>query len=89
MRRSAELSQSVNRANSATTVEVLRHKVTDKFGYLLAIYNDDGTCFKGDYAEYLHANKVKQIYASPWYPSSVGLAERYVHLVRVGLQKAR
>lgn len=80
--------KAVRYADSATTVETLKAEVVKPFGLPLVIYNDNGSHFLGECSEYLFASKVKQIFAPPWHPSSVGLAERYVQLIKVGLQKA-
>jgi len=74
------------RATSKTTVSFMKAHFRT-FGFLRVVYSDNGSHFRGSVTEFLRAHGVRHIYASPYSPSSVGLAERYVQLFKVGLQK--
>ena len=76
------------RATSATTWEVTDTRVIRTFGQPRAVYTDNGRHFVGGvFPQELDDKGVHRFSASPGYPQSVGLAERYVRMIKEGLQK--
>jgi len=52
------------------------------------IVSDNGSCFVSEeFQQFLKANGVKQVNSAPYHPSSNGLAEQAVQIVKKGLRK--
>jgi len=52
------------------------------------LYENNGSCFVGDeFRSFLYANRVRLITSAPYHPSSNGLAERAVQILKKGLKK--
>ena len=74
-------------ATSATVVEELR-PLFAQFGLPETVVTDNGPCFVGaEFEEFLASNGIKHITSAPYHPSSNGLAERSVQIVKKGLKK--
>lgn len=78
--------KAVRTASSGEVIAMLG-KVGQLVGWPRAIYNDNGSHFvSANVQDYLRARGVRQFPAPKSHPSSVGLAERYVQLVVIGLR---
>ena len=77
-----------NSSTSAVVIDRLR-TVFAQFGLPEIVVTDNGTCFVSDeeFEQFLQLNGVKQTTSAPYHPSSNGLAERAVQIVKKGLQK--
>jgi len=74
-------------ATSTTVIEELR-TVFAKFGLPETIVTDNGTCFVStEFESFLRNNGIKHLTSAPYHPSSNGLAERAVQIVKKGLKK--
>ena len=74
-------------ATSATVVEELR-PLFAQFGLPETVVTNNGPCFVGaEFEEFLSSNGIKHITSAPYHPSSNGLAERSVQIVKKGLKK--
>ena len=72
--------------NGETVVKFIRH-IAQRMGWPLAIYCDNASYFvKGSFPEELNKRKVLLFPAPITHPSSVGLAEKYVHLTMTALR---
>ena len=79
--------RAVKEATSANTLEFVLRCIVDPFGWPRAVYSDNGTHFTGGvFPEELNRMGVKHFLAPIRYPSSVGLAERYVQILLKGLR---
>jgi len=53
-----------------------------------AIVSDNGSCFVSEeFQQFLKSNGVKPVNYAPYHPSSNGLAERAIQIVKKGLKK--
>ena len=76
-----------NSSTSAVVIDRLRTVFT-QFGLPEMVVTDNGTCFVSDeFEQFLQLNGVKHTTSAPYHPSSNGLAERAVQIVKKGLQK--
>ena len=61
-----------------------------RFGIPEVIVTDSGACFtSSDFESFLQYNGVKHLTPAPYHPSSNGLAERAVQIVKKGLKKVK
>ena len=68
-------------------VEELR-TIFARFGLPESIVTDNGTCFTSvEFETFLQNNGIKHWTSAPYHPSSNGLAERAVQVVKRGLKK--
>ena len=73
--------------SSHVTIELLR-SLFAQFGLPETIVSDNGSCFVSEeFQQFLKSNGIKQITSAPYHPSSNGLAERAVQIVKKGLKK--
>ena len=76
-------------ASSELTIQQLRSSFAH-FGLPQLIVLDNGSCFtSSQFRTFLKENGVEQITTAPYHPSSNGLAERMVQVVRQGLRKSQ
>ena len=76
-----------NSSTSAVVIDRLR-TVFAQFGLPEMVVTDNGTCFVSDeFEQFLKLNGVKHTTSAPYHPSSNGLAEQAVQIVKKGLQK--
>jgi len=74
-------------ATSSAVIEELR-VLFARFGIPETVVTDNGTCFTSfEFEEFLQKNGVKHLTSAPYHPSSNGLAERAVQIVKKGLKK--
>lgn len=74
-------------ATSAAVIEELR-TLFAQFGLPETIVTDNGTCFvSAEMEAFVKSNGIKHITSAPYHPSSNGLAERAVQIVKRGLKK--
>ena len=74
-------------STSQVVIEKLRTLVL-RFGLPKTIVSDNGTCFTSEeFRQFLKRNGVARILSAPYHPSSNGLAERAVQVVKRGLRK--
>ena len=72
---------------SSVVVEVLR-SIFARFGIPEMIVSDNGPCFVSEeFESFLQANAVKHVTSAPYHPSTNGLAERAVQILKKGLKK--
>ena len=77
----------INSSTSAIVIDRLR-TVFAQFGLPEMVVTDNGTCFVSDvFEQFLQLNGVKHTTSAPYHPSSNGLAERAVQIVKKVLQK--
>ena len=69
-------------ATSKVTMEYLR-ELFARFGLPQTVVTDNGSCFTS--TEFMKKNGIEHITTSPYHPSSNGMAERTVQLVKKGL----
>ena len=75
--------------SSSCVIEELR-TLFARFGLPEMIVSDNGTCFVSrELEEFLQKNGVKHATSAPYHPSSNGLAERAVQVVKRGLKKVK
>ena len=73
--------------SSSCVIEELR-TLFARFGLPEMIVSDNGTCFVSrEFEEFLRNNGVKHTTSAPYHPSSNGLAERAVQVIKRGLKK--
>ena len=73
--------------SSNVTIELL-HPVFAQFGVPETVVSDNGSCFISDeFQQFLKSNGIKQITSAPYHPSTNGLAEKAVQIVKKGLKK--
>ena len=73
--------------SSSCVIEELR-TLFARFGLPEMIVSDNGTCFVSrEFEEFLRKNGVKHTTSAPYHPSSNGLAERAVQVIKRGLKK--
>ena len=73
--------------SSHATIELL-HSIFAQFGLPETIVSDNSSCFVSEeFQQFLKSNGIKQITSAPYHPSSNGLAERGVQIVKKGLKK--
>ena len=76
-----------HRCSFEVVIEELR-TLFSRFGLPETIVSDNGTCFTSDeFRRFLKRNGVTQLLSAPYHPSSNGLAERAVQVVKRGLRK--
>ena len=76
-------------ATSQAVIEELR-TVFSRFGIPEVIVTDNGACFtSSDFESFLQYNGVKHLTPAPYHPSSNGLAERAIQIVRKGQKKVK
>ena len=74
-------------ATSSTVISCLR-PLFARFGIPETIVSDNGSCFVSEeFEHFLGANGIKHYTSAPYHPSSNGLAERVVQIVKRGLRK--
>ena len=74
-------------SSTSVTIELLR-PLFAQFGLPETIVTDNGSCFiSADFQHFLTMNGIKHITSSPYHPSTNGLAERAVQIVKKGLKK--
>ena len=74
-------------ATSSAVIEELR-TLFSQFGIPETIVSDNGTCFVStEFEAFLSDNGIKHVTSAPYHPSSNGLAERAVQVVKRGLRK--
>ena len=77
----------VQSASSTNTIEKLC-TVFSQFGIPESIVTNNRSCFaSNEFWSFLHANGVRLITSAPYHPSSNGLAERAVQILKKGLRK--
>ena len=75
-------------ATSSVVIEELKVLFV-QFGLPDTIVTDNGTCFvSAEFKSYLKKNGIKQITSAPYHPSTNGMAERAVQIVKQGLKKS-
>ena len=73
--------------SSNVTIELLR-PVFAQFGIPETIVSDNGSCFiSEDFQQFLKSNGIKQITSAPYHPSTNGLAEKAVQIVKNCLKR--
>ena len=74
-------------STSTVVIDKLR-TLFARFGLPETIVTDNGTCFvSAEFETFLSRNGIKHLTSAPYHPSSNGLAERAVQLVKRGLKK--
>ena len=76
--------------NSCTSHTVIEHSRTlfAQFGVPKVLVTDNGACFVSEEFEtFLLKNGIKHVTTAPFHPSSNGLAERAVQIIKKGLKK--
>lgn len=77
----------VENANGEVVKNFVHRKIARVMGWPRAVYCDNASYFvKGVFADELRKRRVLQFTAPITHPSSVGLAEKYVHLLMTGLR---
>ncbi|KAJ8888605.1 hypothetical protein PR048_008097 [Dryococelus australis] len=67
---------------AAVLITHIRYILAD-FGKLLVIVTDNGWQFTSDqFTDFFHSNGIRHLYILPWHPSSNGLADRTVKIVK-------
>ena len=75
------------KADGVTVRDFVARKIAQTFGWPVSIYCDNASYFvKGVFPEELRKRGVLQFSAPLTHPSSVGLAEKYVHLTMTALR---
>ena len=75
-------------ATSSVVIEELK-VLFAQFGLPDTIVTDNGTCFvSAEFKAYLRKNGINQITSAPYHPSTNGMAERAVQIVKQGLKKS-
>ena len=73
--------------STSVTIELLC-PLFAQFGLPETIVTDNGSCFiSADFQHFLTMNGIKHITSAPYHPSTNGLAERAVQIVKKGLKK--
>lgn len=81
--------QTVEAARAQTTVECLRSMFATH-GLPEQVVSDNGSVFTSqDFKDFMDLNGIDHIRVSPYHPSSNGLAERAVQIVKSGLAKTK
>ena len=75
--------------SSSCVIEELR-TLFARFGLPEMVVTDNGTCFVSrEFEDFLRKNGVKHTTTAPYHPSSNGMAERAVQVIKRGLKKVR
>jgi len=78
--------------NTSTSLATIRHLRTlfSQFGIPDTIVTDNGTCFtSSEFEDFALQNGIKHWKSAPYHPSSNGLAEKAVQIVKQGLKKMK
>ena len=74
-------------ATSSATIKILK-TIFARFGLPELVVSDNGQCFVSEeFKSFLSTNGIKQLTSAPYHPSSNGLAERAVQVVKAGLKR--
>ena len=74
-------------ATSSATIRYLR-QVFAQFGVPESIVSDNGTQFvTSEFKEFCQMNSIRHIQTAPYHPSSNGMAERSVQVIKQGIRK--
>ena len=77
----------LNTATALTTTQQLR-KLFAQFGIPDTIVSDNGPQFAAsEFQDFCRLNGIRHVRVAPYHPSSNGLAERAVRIVKEGLRK--
>lgn len=77
----------VSGSTSQITIERLRHIIAAQ-GIPEIIVSDNAACFTGqEFQEYCKQNGIRHVAGAPFHPSTNGLAEKAVQIVKLGLKK--
>ena len=77
----------MNSSTSSTTIECLR-SIFSQFGLPNTIVTDNGPSFaSAEFKNFLSKNGITHTTSAPYHPSSNGLAERAVQIVKQGIKK--
>ncbi|KAF3931381.1 Protease [Dactylella cylindrospora] len=77
------IARSIPRANQESVMTFLEESVFSFLGCPVVIYTDNGSCFtSSEIEEFYKEYNIRRIPAPPYHPSSVGLAERHVQMVK-------
>ena len=77
----------VSSTSSINTIRVLRTKFATR-GLPEVVVSDNGTAFmSGKFQEFLKKNGIQHLRSAPYHPSSNGLAEQEVQILKEGLKK--
>ena len=75
-------------STSASTIEHLR-SLFSQFGLPDIVATDNGSCFVSDeFEQFLSSNGISHWKSAPYHPSTSGLAEKAIQIVKHGLKKA-
>ena len=75
-------------STSATLTIVQLHKLFAQFNLPTTLVSDNGPQFTAqEFEDFCSSNGIKHIWVTPYHPSSNGLAERAVRVVKEGLKK--
>ena len=74
-------------SSSSVTIELF-HSVFTQFGLPETVASDNGSCFVSEeFQQFLKCNGMKQVNSTPYHPSSNGLTERAMQIVKKRLRK--
>jgi hypothetical protein len=77
----------VSGSTSQITIERLRHVIAAQ-GIPDIIVSDNGACFTSqEFQEFCKQNGIRHVAGAPFHPSTNGLAEKAVQIVKLGLKK--
>ena len=77
----------MNQSTSAATIEKLRQTFA-VHGLPETLVTDNGTCFTSDsFKTFMKRNGIRHVCSAPYHPSTNGLAERAVQVLKQGLRK--
>jgi len=78
---------SMTNATSSATIRYLR-QVFAQFGVPESIVSDNGAQFTAaDFKDFCRMNSIRHIQTAPYHPSSSGMAERAVQVIKQGIRK--
>ena len=71
---------------AAKTIEVVR-TLFSAYGLLEQVVSDNGSQFTSEeFADFMKGNQIKHMTSTPYYPSTNGLAERFIQTFKRALQ---